>query len=312
MIQILASTDERYAAYCGIMLTSVFENTPSAEAYIMVDKPLSAKQRFHFSKLEKKYSTSIHFIVVDSSSLKDVPTLSWTLPAYFRILAPSLLPASIDKILYLDCDIIVNGDLTPLWETPLTGKSVAAVIESGSHNPACNYFGRLGYEEKYGYFNSGVLLMNLEYWRTNGIQKKALDYIENHKDIIRFPDQDVLNCVLKGTNVYLHSTYNFQSYFVEKKTYAFLEERTKNEMEEAEPVIAHIMRKPWNIRTYPYPFYKLWHRYKRLSPWKYKPDKLFSPPSVRTLVRRYIIWPYMGLPYNDIFYPEFYKHPEWK
>jgi lipopolysaccharide biosynthesis glycosyltransferase len=119
---------------------------------------------------------------------------------YFRILIPDLLPTSVRRALYIDCDTLVLDDVGRLWESSLAGHCLGAVqdlylprLAQGLPNHR-----RLGLSGRTKYFNSGVLLMDLDRWRRAGISEKVLDYIERHGEDIRYPDQDGLNAVLAG------------------------------------------------------------------------------------------------------------------
>lgn len=131
-------------------------------------------------------------------------TGAYSLACYLRLLAPSLL-ADVDKVLYLDCDIIVNAQLDELWNIELEGYSVAAVLDATlSYHIVKGYLGYDYWED--GYFNSGVLLMNLKYWREHGVQEKLVSYLNSHK--VALPDQDALNIVLHGSIRFIHPKWN--------------------------------------------------------------------------------------------------------
>lgn len=119
-------------------------------------------------KIVKSYNQEIKTYQITKSLFIDLPeTGAYSLAFYLRLLAPTLLP-DIDKALYLDCDLIVNGDIQELYNINLEDYAVAAVHDATlSYNIVKDY---LGYDYwKDGYFNSGVLLMNLRYWRTHNL-----------------------------------------------------------------------------------------------------------------------------------------------
>ncbi len=121
---------------------------------------------------------------------------------YYRLLIPELLDA--DKVLYLDCDVLVRHSLSDLFNTDLEGVLAGAVI-----NPF--YDGsRLGLADGDRYFNSGVLLLNCAEWRADGTKDKVLAYLRDNTDLLRMPDQDALNAVLRGRWRELDPTYNCQ------------------------------------------------------------------------------------------------------
>ncbi|MFI5832975.1 glycosyltransferase family 8 protein [Micromonospora sp. NPDC051300] len=122
---------------------------------------------------------------------------------YLRLFMPWLVPAELDRLLYLDCDMLCTGPLTGLAEVELGDAVIGAVRDAYTRRLADG--GALpGLREEAGldpqapYFNSGMLLIDLARWREAGVTRDALAYIERHADAARYPDQDALNSVLFG------------------------------------------------------------------------------------------------------------------
>ena len=297
-IDILCVTDDNYVPYCGIMLTSVFENNKAHQfrVYIIIGQPLKKKNAARLIKLGKKYGHTVSFILGDMSSLNDHPLVHdgdhVSIATYYRLFAGELLPKSLSRVLYLDGDIIVTGDLSQLWETDLTGKAVAAVADAvwEQERPKS-----LHYPEEAGYFNAGVLMMNLDYWRAKGVGRQCLDFLENHHDILMFHDQDVLNAVLWDKKICLPLKYNYQVTLL--FDYCFDEEQIKARKKELEtsgnPFVIHFCRtlKPWMISYYKEPFWEIWESYKKKSPWFLKPPIVPHRKGVNWLIKYYILWP---------------------
>jgi lipopolysaccharide biosynthesis glycosyltransferase len=140
------------------------------------------------------------------AELDDLPLSSWRImssrisnAAYYRLLLPDLVPESVERMLWLDADLICTGDLSELWHTDLGDALLAAV-----YDPSCATVSAAGgipaYEpEKYrlefwsDYFNSGVLLMDLARCREADISGKSLAYIREHAAKLRFAVQDAMN-----------------------------------------------------------------------------------------------------------------------
>ncbi|SDR70747.1 Glycosyl transferase family 8 [Halopseudomonas sabulinigri] len=121
---------------------------------------------------------------------------------YYRLLIPELINA--DRVLYLDCDIIVRKDICDLISIELNDNYLAAAV-----NPFYDAT-RLGIESPELYFNSGVLLINAEKWRKNATKDQIISFLSGNSDILRMPDQDALNVVLKGKILEICPTYNCQ------------------------------------------------------------------------------------------------------
>ena len=84
----------------------------------------------------------------------------YSIDTYTRLWIADLFPEDVDKVLYLDSDIIVAGDIGALWRTEMGDAVLGAVTIPGSTRCAA-----FDIPESYGYFNSGVLLVNLARWR---------------------------------------------------------------------------------------------------------------------------------------------------
>ena len=107
------------------------------------------------------------------------------------------LPEELKRVLYLDPDTLVINSLLPLWELELDGHLFAAAAHTGKTEIAnnVNRF-RLGTEGDY--YNSGVLLMDLERCRNEIHTEELFDYVSNHGDELILPDQDILNALYGG------------------------------------------------------------------------------------------------------------------
>lgn len=297
-INILCATDDNYVPYCGIMLTSVFENNKDVkvDAYVIIDKPLSNKNIIRFKKLEQIYNQSITFLTIDNKILSRFPSKGmdyWSIAMYYRIFAEELLPNNISKVLYLDCDIVVENTLKALWEVDLTNKAVGVVQDIFTFSE--EIYHRLSIPQELNYFNSGVLLMNVEYWRQNKICQQCLDYLQNSYDKLFANDQDVLNAVLWDKKIHLPISYNFQVQFLK---HYFLDRFTSELKEQIfavkkNPIIIHyaVPVKPWNVLYYNMPFKQIWKKYKLLSQWWYMLPELPKYKKINYIIKRYIFWP---------------------
>ena len=298
-INIVCATDDKYVPYCGVMLTSLFENNKdgNVDVYIMIDKPLQERNREKFAELANRYGTNISYCVVDKQFLENFPLKGdgvdhWSIVTYYRLYAAELLPETVDKVLYLDCDIIVDDSLRELFDMDWDG--IAAGVVPDMCTEWTGYYERLGYDRSKGYFNAGVMLMNLDYWRKHGTGQQCLDWLADNYDKVFNNDQDVLNVVLADKKKTLPITYNYQiqlrmPYFFNTFSKGLKEEVLKTR----HPVIIHYAAelKPWMAYYYSYPFNDVWHKYKKMSLWKSMSDALPAQRKPIAFVRRYILWP---------------------
>ena len=298
-INIVCATDDKYVPYCGVMLTSLFENNKDSQVdvYIMIDKPLQERNREKFAELANRYGASISYCVVDKRFLENFPLKGdgvdhQSIVTDDRLYAAELLPETVDKVLYLDCDIIVDGSLRELFGMDWDGIAAGAVPDMCTE--WTEYYERLGYDKSKGYFNAGVVLINLDYWRKNHTGQQCLDWLANNYDKVFNNDQDVLNVVLADKKKTLSVTYNYQIQLRMPHFFNTFSKNLKKDVLKTEhPVIIHYAAelKPWMAYYYSYPFNDVWHKYKKMSLWKNMSDALPEQRKVVACLKRYVLWP---------------------
>ena len=296
-INILIASDINYAPYYGVMLTSLFENNnlSSFVIYLITDETWTDKETRRFEKLCMKHNSSFIVLRTDVFSLIDVPlnpNHHVNKATYYNILASKILPNDIDKVIYMDGDMLVQGDISSLWDIDMTNYAMAAVWDSIAFDESVAV--RLGYSPEHRYVNNGTSIYNLAYWREHNVDKFLLTFINEHYESLTFMDQDVENAVLAGYIKYLPVTYNFQvlfltKYFSQAFTPEFMNEVLLNK---EHPVIIHYNGgvKPWSWRYYALPYRKEWLRAYWKSPWffayKITPIGKYIKHLIKRVVRR--------------------------
>ncbi|WP_162917223.1 glycosyltransferase family 8 protein [Dongia deserti] len=162
-----------------------------------------------------------------------------------RLVAPELLAGRYDRLLYLDADTEIHGDLAPLFGLDLQGRVLAAAAAGRITErlaPAAvrkreEHFRALGMTEPFRYFNDGLMLIDVARWNAERIGERALDFIERNPTICLLPDEDALNAVLDGHILDLSPIWNFRGHLMELPCAAAL----------AAPVVCHYdgPDKPW-------------------------------------------------------------------
>lgn len=297
-INILCATDDNYVPYCGIMLTSLFENNREEQVnvYVIIDKPLSPANSKRFQRLAAKYGQNIEMVMIDKTVLSQFPTKGmdyWSIAMYYRIFAADLLPKDVHRLLYLDCDIIVTGSLQSLMDMDMTGDAVGVVGDIFKGFDDC--YERLRYPKEKFYFNSGVLLINLDVWREQRICQQCMDYLLHNYEKLFANDQDVLNAVLRDKKMVLPISYNYQIQFRKKYFFEQYNEAFQQEILSVnQPVVIHYAApiKPWNCLYFKKPFKKEWWHYCHKSPWWYLLPQLPQRKKLNYFIKRYLLWPF--------------------
>lgn len=196
-INIIFATDNNYAQHTAVAMASVLLNTkqPEKVRFFVIDDEIKEESKEKISTTVEKLKGHIEFLKIKNSSLEQCfvsGEISRT--AYFRIDIANILDKSIEKVIYLDCDLLVYDDITELWNFDMQGKPVAAVCDLGimaSARIRKQKHDCIGLQFDKPYFNSGVLLMDLKQWRENGYAKEIIDIVTHN----RLPnhDQDALN-----------------------------------------------------------------------------------------------------------------------
>lgn len=265
---------------CCICITSIFENNKNLECRIYIlSEAISENSRKQINTIADKYNQEIIIKIIDGITLNNLKVSNrFRKSIYFRFLIPNILYNEA-RALYLDCDIIVNGSIKDLESISLENYA-CAVVEDQCGDDIRNH-NRIEIDDTI-YFNSGVLLMNLDYWRENKIAEKCIDFIYNHPDKCLFPDQDALNVILHNKVKYLSYSYNFQALFYEKNNNRLLHRSKWDNINEysKSPIIVHYSCdiKPWYIEC-KHPKKDLFLYYKELS--IYNSQKLESIISLR-------------------------------
>lgn len=249
MIHIALNIDDRYVQHCSVLMASICRNNISKNIHFHILSISLLKSNVTIlESLAKKFLAEISFYLINKERLTNLPTTEkWSQSIYLRLLIPKMLDSNIHRVLYLDCDMVVRGNLDELWNTDLTGKA-AAVVEDLHHFNA-PMIERLGYDPYESYFNSGMLLMNLDYFREKKCVERIFEFMKSNMAILIHPDQDALNAVLHGQCVFVHCRWNYHYRFQVSYLYPqiFLS-KDLDKIANRTPIILHFSeRKPWNM-----------------------------------------------------------------
>ena len=290
MMDIVISLDKNYLMPAGVMLYSLFENNKEDSIIVhallgydgnQCEKPLA--------DICNKYQQNIHFYYMNMVDFTSMPVnlsgqrANISLASYYRLFVSDVLPDTIHKVLYLDCDMIICQSLRDLWNENMTDWGLAAVPDL--HHDNVHFTNRLQYDVSDGYFNGGLLLINLDYWRSNHMKEMFVNYIAEQYDSLYFHDQDVLNYFFHDSKKELPIKWNFQTVFLWKDSFCFISCKYHSEIEESyqNPGIIHYTEdKPW-YKNSPNPMKEYFYKYRDMTEWKGR-DKGHRPVSLKNRV----------------------------
>ncbi|MED4954414.1 glycosyltransferase [Paenibacillus macerans] len=254
-MNIVIVTDDNYAQYAAVMLTSMYECTRHGKEirlYVLYNK-LSEKSIVNLSEIVEGYQSEIIFIeaVEDFLGYYEGSYVSRT--AYLKMKISNYLPSTVNRVLYLDCDIIVQADIFQFENIDLANHYVAAVQDNNE-----KYARDLGVPvEKY--FNSGVLLINIQKWREDNISDKAFSYVMSPQNKRNTCDQDALNFILWDKWLSLDRKFNYL---------------LVNHEPVEDPIIIHYAAKdkPWQL-LYSGEYKEIYKNFETICKWKEKERK---------------------------------------
>jgi len=223
-----------------------------------------------------------------------------SLSQYARLFVSSILPNNLSRVLYLDCDTIINKSIKELWNIELGGKTIAAMMDAFSKH----YRPNIGLQKNDIMFNSGVMLIDLNKWKQKKIEKQLLNFIAEKQGKVQQGDQGALNAILskdtfclepKFNSVTIFYDFSYREMLIYRKPVNFYSEKVISEAIE-DPAIIHfttsfLSLRPW-VMNCTHKYVDVWLKYKALSPWKDKP--LWSDTRSRWfkfLVRLYTLLP---------------------
>ncbi|MEA5582715.1 glycosyltransferase family 8 protein [Nodularia harveyana UHCC-0300] len=252
-MEVLFCFDGKYEQHFGAAVTSlILNNLDNLQTVHIITKKITSNFQEKIHQLKTKAKIDFLIYEVEDAEVEHLKVSQHiSSAAYYRLLAAEILPNNIDKILYLDSDLIVNGSILELYNYDISDYIVAA-----NGKKVVTTKKRLELNSNY-YFNSGVMLINLKTWRNLNIGKISIQLIRNHPEIIKLWDQDALNKVIDG-----------QFLNVDQKWNSLVDLYSRNSQVNEQSIIIHFIGslKPWHIWCIS-PTKELYWTYLKQSPW---------------------------------------------
>lgn len=296
-MDIVCNLDGNYVMPIGIMMKSLCLTNKDVKKrfHLIVDDTVGDKEKTSLIDNVSCDNAEVFFYKVDQKLVALLPSLDkglthLSISTYYRIFMSEILPSDIDKVLFLDGDIIIRSSLKELWDTDVTGYPLAACTDMDEGE--ITRYNRLGYSSSLGYFNAGVLLINLKYWRENNVLTQFLEFINKTPERIKFCDQDVLNYFFCHNKLNLPLKFNCQSGILLNFEFINIDFfKYRDEIIEARhnPVIVHYtLEKPWNINC-GNPLKDLFIKTKSLTIWKDRELQIKSYISFKEIMRKILV-----------------------
>lgn len=206
-------TDAQHVAFCisdnyssivAVTLQSFVDHHTNESAFIfhIVSEALSSDNLDYLRRvIAQRSSWQLMYHPIEEKSLAHIPTGPFTIHAWYRIFLDQLLPEEVEIVLYLDADTLIASSIDGLFQIPLENVAIGAAKDQQNFITATKQ--RIGLPQQQTYVCSGVLLMNLSYWREHNIAQQILDWAIANAHRLGCPDQDAINVVLREKTVVL-------------------------------------------------------------------------------------------------------------
>jgi lipopolysaccharide biosynthesis glycosyltransferase len=228
-ISIVSVCDNHYIILLAALIKSIEQNyqgSDKIEYYIIEDRVSNKNKRklensINFDKIKLNWIEMRKSIPANIRLPSDGTT--YPMNVYMRLFIPSFIPKNVTKVIYLDVDMIVQSDISSLWNTDLGNSVVAAAADPiirvvGDFGGIENY-ADLGLDAKTKYFNSGLLIINIHKWLGFNIAESVIACINSNKRFVKFADQYGLNVVLADKWKELEPLWNFHAEFQNSKPF---------------------------------------------------------------------------------------------
>lgn len=195
LMNIVLCSDDNYAQHIAVVIASIMAKTKERVCFYVINDNISKDKIEKLKNTADTFKAQIEFITVSEDKFINVYLSGHvSKAAYFRLALADILPNDIEKVIYLDVDLLVFDDINKLWQIDLENLPLAAVPDYGimASGRLCKQKKQvIGLSVGEKYFNSGVLVVNLKEWRKEDYTKQILEIINNNQ--LPHHDQDALN-----------------------------------------------------------------------------------------------------------------------
>jgi len=296
-MNIVYASDDNFAEIMGISIVSLFENqkhTKDIRIFVLdhgISNSNKEKIKDIFKNYNRLYPVFLQSIHIDEILNVKVETDRGSSAQYARLFIEKLLPKEVQRVLYLDCDIIINEKIDDLWNLDMHDKTAAVLMDAFSKY----YRKNINLKPDDLMFNSGVMLIDVKRWKEREVERRLIEFISSHKGIIQQGDQGALNHVLcndtfcfppKFNSVTIFYDFTYEEMLVYRKPPAFYKkEEVANAVQH--PVIIHyttsfLSRRPWEYGS-KHTYSDVWLNYRKKSPWANEPLREYKTSRLKKI-----------------------------
>lgn len=257
-IHLAIAFDQNYLSPFYALLMSILEHNRKNKIVVhAIITGVTDKAQQDIRTLIQQHNGDIHFYEIDQQFVsKFVLVSKWTAAVYYRLFFPFVISPDVKRLLYIDTDVLVVNDLSELYNQNIDPYPVGAVYDNYVKTAP-----QLGITEDGNYFNSGMLLMDIDKWKEQQISEKAMQFLADYPEKIQFVDQDALNAVLKNNWKKLDWKYNTM--------YSCIPQDIRKDQLDSfikDKVVLHFtLQRPWNTLCRNR-YRDLYHHYLQISP----------------------------------------------
>lgn len=269
----LFCANSRFFRHFAVALASLVASNPEPRKKVyLITCDADAGQERRLAELAARHERlELEILHARADLIADFPVSRHiTAESYLRIVAPLLLPADVDRVLYLDSDLVVVGDLRALWNIDLSGKALAAAPDYPWYPDADRrrLADQIGFPATKTYVNAGVALLNLAYWREHGVMERTFAFVRARSADLWHHDQDALNVVLQDEIRLIDYRWNVQAPIRYFRRHAIRQQFDETVEARRNPAIIHYSgsQKPWGFRAR-VPWKRVYRRYARAVDW---------------------------------------------
>lgn len=210
---IVSAADERFVPHFATMLHSAWFHNRTAQFYLL-DCGITDETKAILEAFAAKHDMRFSVEAVDTAMFADIPIhrKDLTFATFARLTLTSVFSETCEKVIFLDADCVVTGDLTQLWAIDLAHDLIAGVQDE----KALQDDGGDGIlRDRSVYINSGVMLVNLQAWREENFGEEVISYLRRH--VLRSHEQSAINIVAAGRVRTLPETWNLMLHTLERR-----------------------------------------------------------------------------------------------